>query len=124
LKLIFTCCFVGNLLSDADVSQKLRDWGPYDTLGLAALPGPDGSAGAAAAAGAGLDALANRQMARTAAATGAATLLTQTRQQLDLLECCCAIVLLHFLQVRGASNAFQDDTFGDDFGIQIYILGV
>ena len=93
---------VGNLLSDADVSQKLRDWGPYDNLGVAALPGPDGTGSTAAAAGiVGLDPLASRQMARTAAATGAATLLGQTRQQLNLLECCCAIVLLHFLQVSG-----------------------
>jgi hypothetical protein len=58
---------------------------------------------AAAAAGAsgfgGLDPAAARRLARQCAAKGAAGLLGLLTQQLNLLEQCLAIVLLHFVQV-------------------------
>jgi hypothetical protein len=62
-----------------------------------------GSAAAAAAAGAsgfgGLDPAAARRLSRQCAARGAAALLGLLTKQLNLLEQCLAIVLLHFVQV-------------------------
>lgn len=63
--------------------------------------GSEGTAAAAAGASGfgGLDAAAARRLARQCAARGAAALLGLLTKQLNLLEQCLAIVLLHFVQV-------------------------
>lgn len=103
-----------------DVSAVLGHWGPN----LAALSSkPEASAGpmanggapsnalvlagdvqrghAAAAAGAfgGLDPAAARRLARQCAAKAASVLLGQLSKQLNLVEQCLVVVLLHLVQV-------------------------
>lgn len=66
--------------------------------GQLALRGSAAAAAAGASGFGGLDAAAARRLARQCAARGAAALLGLLTKQLNLLEQCLAIVLLHFVQ--------------------------
>lgn len=111
-----------------DVSAVLSHWGP-NLAALSSKPEANGAAGAdagssgmstavvlagasqqghgsAGSAGAfgGLDPAAARRLARQCAAKGASVLLGQLTKQLNLIEQCLMIVLLHFVQVSPYLN--------------------
>jgi hypothetical protein len=87
-------CAADALMADTAVIKTNTTWGTWDSRDTPMAADPEDDLMAAAAPEA-------KQAARLAAASGAATVLSCLTQQLDLVEHCAGVVLLHFVQVRG-----------------------